>query len=191
MKAQEAMEQFSLPRILGEGIYDSSELPKYRHGGVTPERVTDCFELELPLDKRGTIYSNQAIVSQIRALFLSRSQVSGVTRCSPTAVNLYICPVTASFQNSSRRCPISLCCPSPKSRSGCSVNSFCTVRARLMSQIIHKAQTLTRIICSHTVDCSSYSGCSSPKAASKAAPVSAVRRSRRRCGMSTPTSTAS
>ena len=56
MKAQEAMEQFSLPRILGEGIYDSSELPKYRHGGVTPERVTDCFELELPLDKRGTIY---------------------------------------------------------------------------------------------------------------------------------------
>ena len=56
VKAQEAMEQFSLPRILGEGIYDSSELPKYRHGGVTPERVTDCFELELPLDKRGTIY---------------------------------------------------------------------------------------------------------------------------------------
>ncbi len=50
------METLSMPEILGEGIYDSSVLPKYRHGGVTPERITDCFELELPTEKCGVLY---------------------------------------------------------------------------------------------------------------------------------------
>lgn len=53
------MSALILPTILGVGYFDSSV--KYRHGGVTPERISRVFELELPLrpeppETAGTLY---------------------------------------------------------------------------------------------------------------------------------------
>lgn len=50
------METLSLPRIIGEGIYDSSTIPRYRHGGTTPERIVETFELEVPTEKGGVLF---------------------------------------------------------------------------------------------------------------------------------------